>query len=71
MVPASIGVALGLLIAASLTRVMQTLLFQVDAFDPITFLLIPVFLLAVSALACYLPALRATRVDPTIALRTE
>src|SRR5207248_5068145 len=57
MVPASTGVVLGLLIAASLTRVMQTLLFRVDAFDPITFLLIPVFLLAVSALACYLPAL--------------
>jgi putative ABC transport system permease protein len=71
MVPAAIGVALGLLMAASLTRVMQSLLFQVDAFDPITFLLIPVFLLAVSALACYLPALRATRIDATIALRSE
>jgi putative ABC transport system permease protein len=71
MVPAAIGVALGLLMAASLTRVMQSLLFHVDAFDPITFLLIPVFLLAVSALACYLPALRATRIDATIALRSE
>jgi predicted permease len=71
MLPASIGVAVGLVIAASLTRVIQTLLFHVDAFDPITFLLIPVFLLAVSALACYLPAVRATRIDPTVALRTE
>jgi predicted permease len=71
MLPACIGVAFGLLIAASLTRVMQSLLFHVDPFDPITFLLVPVFLLAVSALACYLPAFRATRIDPTIALRTE
>ena len=71
MLPASIGVAVGLVIAASLTRVIQTLLFHVDAFDPITFLLIPVFLLGVSALACYLPAVRATRIDPTVALRTE
>jgi predicted permease len=71
MLPASIGVAMGLVIAAALTRVIQTLLFHVDAFDPITFVLIPVFLLAVSALACYLPALRATRIDPTVALRTE
>jgi putative ABC transport system permease protein len=71
MVPAAIGVALGLLIAAFLTRVMQSLLFHVDALDPITFLLIPVFLLAVSALACYLPAFRATRIDATIALRSE
>lgn len=71
MLPASIGIGLGLLIAASLTRVMQSLLFHVDPFDPITFLLIPVFLLAVSALACYLPAFRATRIDPTIALRPE
>jgi macrolide transport system ATP-binding/permease protein len=71
MLPASIGAAIGLVIAASLTRVIQSLLFHVDPFDPITFLLIPVFLLATSALACYVPAVRATHVDPTVALRTE
>ncbi len=71
MLPAFIGVAAGVPIAASLTRVMQTLLFHVGPFDPLTFVAIPVFLLAVSALACYLPAFRATRIDPTVALRTE
>jgi putative ABC transport system permease protein len=71
MLPASIGVGFGLLIAAPLTRVMQSLLFHVDPFDPITFMLIPGFLLAVSALACYLPAFRATRIDATVALRSE
>jgi len=71
MVPASIGVAAGLLMAGFLTRVMQSLLFHVDPYDPITFLLVPLLLLVVSSLACYLPALRATRIDPTVALRTE
>ncbi len=71
MLPAAIGIGAGLLSALLLTQVMKSLLFQVAPSDPLTFVIIPLFLLAVSALACYLPALRATRIDPTIALRTE
>jgi putative ABC transport system permease protein len=71
MLPAAIGVVAGIGSALLLARVMQSLLFHVDPFDPITFVLIPAFLVAVCACACYLPAVRATRIDPTVALRTE
>ncbi|MDQ2840976.1 MAG: ABC transporter permease [Acidobacteriota bacterium] len=71
MFPAAIGIAVGLVAAFSAAQVMKSLLFHVEPLDPVTFLAIPVFLLAVSALACYLPAIRATRIDPTVALRTE
>jgi len=71
MLPAAAGVAAGLAAALMLARVMQSLLFHVDPFDPATFFLIPAFLLAVCICACYLPAAKATRIDPTTALRTE
>jgi putative ABC transport system permease protein len=71
MLLAVIGVALGLAGAYLLTRVMTTLLFQVTARDPVTFTLVAVLLLAVAFLACIVPALRATKVDPLIALRYE
>ncbi len=71
LVPAGTGIVAGLLSALLMARVMQNLLFHVDPFDPLTFFVIPLFLLAISALACYLPALRATRIDPTVALRTD
>jgi predicted permease len=71
MLPAVIGVIAGLLLAAVLMGVMQSLLFHVDAYDPLTFVLVPALLLLISALACYVPAMRATRIDPTIALRAE
>jgi predicted permease len=71
MVPAAAGVAAGLAFALLLARVMQSLLFHVDPFDPATFLLIPTFLIVICIFACYLPAVRATRIDPTLALRTE
>ncbi|HLH05040.1 MAG TPA: ABC transporter permease [Bryobacteraceae bacterium] len=71
MLPALIGVGVGLLVAASVTRVLSSLLFHLDPGDPLTFAVVTLLLLAVSALACYLPALRATRIDPTVALRTE
>jgi predicted permease len=65
------GIGAGLVIALLLTRLMRSLLFQVNPSDPITFLVVTGTLLAVSGLACYLPARRATRVDPMVALRNN
>jgi putative ABC transport system permease protein len=66
-----IGVAIGLIAALALTRVMSTLLFGVTATDPMTFTLISLLLVGVAAIASYIPARRATRVNPIIALRYE
>jgi predicted permease len=69
LVPAAAGIALGLAGAAALTRLMSGLLFGVTARDPLTFAGGAAALLVVSALACYIPARRATRVEPITALR--
>jgi putative ABC transport system permease protein len=68
---ACIGVVIGLAGALALTRVMRTLLVGVSPTDPLTFVAIPLLLGAVTLLACLLPARRATRVDPMVAVRYE
>jgi putative ABC transport system permease protein len=65
------GSVLGIVAAAALTRVMSSLLFGVSTTDLTTFTAVPVILIATAMIASYIPALRATRVDPVVALRDE
>jgi putative ABC transport system permease protein len=65
------GVALGLLAAVGLTRLLEKMLYGVSAADLMTFTVITLLLMAVALLACFIPAWRATKVDPLIALRSE
>jgi putative ABC transport system permease protein len=65
------GLAVGFIGAFLLTRCMSGLLFQISPTDPVTFLLVPIVLLATALLASYIPARRATKIDPMVALRYE
>ena len=71
MLLAGVGVLVGLAIALPITRFASTLLYGVSVWDPVTYIAITLLLMAVAFLACYVPARRATRIDPLVALRFE
>ncbi len=66
-----LGLILGLAAAAGVARLIQTLLFAVQPLDPLIFGAVAVLFTAIGVLACLLPSLRASRIDPIIALRAE
>jgi putative ABC transport system permease protein len=71
LIQLALGLTIGLGGALALSRVLQSVLFQITPTDPVTFAAITILLTIVSVAACLLPARRATRVDPLVALRAE
>jgi ABC-type antimicrobial peptide transport system permease subunit len=66
-----LGVVVGSVVGLGLTRFMERLLFEIEATDPVTYVTMPLLLAAVALLANYIPARRATKVNPIVALRCE
>jgi len=71
LLPVAFGMAAGLAAAAALTRLMTGLLYEVNALDPVTYIGVALVLSFVAASACFIPARRATLIDPLAALRAE
>jgi ABC-type lipoprotein release transport system permease subunit len=68
---AAVGLAIGVASALALTRLLQSQLFEISAMDPVTYVVTPLVLMSVAMLAAFVPARRATLVDPVTALRWE
>jgi ABC-type antimicrobial peptide transport system permease subunit len=66
-----IGIGAGIVVALFATRFLRSMLYEVEAFDPLTFVVVPLALAVVGLLATLIPALRATKVDPLVALKSE
>jgi ABC-type antimicrobial peptide transport system permease subunit len=71
LIVALIGIGIGLAAAFAMTRVVRSFLVGVTATDPVTFVGVPLVLLAVAAVAAFVPAMRASGIDPVVALRDE
>jgi ABC-type antimicrobial peptide transport system permease subunit len=71
MLLVAVGLVIGLGGSLAATRVMRSLLYETDVYDPLTFAMVPVLLVIVSLAACYVPARRAAVVDPMVTLRSE
>jgi ABC-type antimicrobial peptide transport system permease subunit len=71
MLLVTIGLAIGLAGSIGATRLLRSLLYETDIYDPLTFVVVPVLLATVSLAACYLPARRAAVLDPLVTLRSE
>jgi putative ABC transport system permease protein len=67
----AVGLAIGFAGSLAATRLLRTLLYETDVYDPLTFAMVPIVLALVSIAACYVPARRAAIVDPMVTLRTE
>jgi ABC-type antimicrobial peptide transport system permease subunit len=67
----SLGLGIGLLLAVGVGVLLRSLLYEVKALDPMTFIMVPLFLAGAALLACYIPARRAAKIKPMAALRTE
>jgi len=68
---AAVGIVIGTTVALGLTRFMQSLLFETEPYDPVVFAGVALVLLASAAIACWLPARRAARTNPVLALRMD
>jgi ABC-type antimicrobial peptide transport system permease subunit len=71
MLLVAVGLVIGLAGSLAATRVMRSLLYETDVYDPVTFVVVPLLLAVVSLAACYVPARRAAIVDPMVTLRSE